>query len=121
MVWGTRLRSGNHARQVKRLQRSVEELSLDLEAILEEHDRYRIKGTAEEVMEWFHSLPIETLHESCDRERGNPRTKYSLRDMQHNFALRRLHEKKTQEFERKQSELNVARINHVLAQIERIK
>jgi hypothetical protein len=121
VAWGTRLRSGNHARQVKRLQRSVEELGLDLKAILEEHDRYRLKGTNEEIMDWFQSLPIETLRESCDREHGFPRTKYSLRDMQHNFALRKLHEKKTQEFERKQSELNVARINHVLAQIERVK
>lgn len=111
----------NHARQIKRLQRSVEELDLDIKAILEEYDRYRMKGTNEEIMDWFQSLPIETLRESCDRERGNPRCKYSLKDMQHNFSLRRLHEQKTFEFQRKQSELNVARINHVLAQIERIK
>lgn len=111
----------NHDKQVKRLQKAVKELGLDLEAILEEHDRYRLKGSSEEVMDWFQSLPIETLRESIDREHKKPRTKYSLHDMKHKFELRKLHELKTKELEQKQSQLNVAKINSILAQIERIK
>lgn len=116
-----KLRNDNHARQVKRLEKSVKELGLDVQAILEEHDRYRLKGSNEEIMEWFQSLPIETLHESLDRERQKPRTKYSLHDMTHKFALRRLHEQKIRELDRKQTDLNVAKINLILAQIERVK
>lgn len=121
MSWGMKLRSDNHAQQVKRLQRSVSELDLDVKAILEEHDRYRMKGSDEEILKWFQSLPIETLHESCDREHQKPRTKYSLHDMKHKFSLRRLHEKKVQELVKRKSELNVARINCILAQIEKVQ
>lgn len=134
MSWGTKLRndssvdcslqrdrSDNHAYKVKRLEKSVKELGQDVQAILEEHDRYRLKGSNEEIMEWFQSLPIETLKESLDRERQKPRTKYSLHDMQHKFTLRKLHEQKTLELECKQTDLIVAKINHVLTQIDRIK
>jgi hypothetical protein len=114
------LRSDN-AKQVKRLQRSVRELDLDLKAIVEEHDRYRLQGPDDQVMNWFHSLPIETLAESLDIEHHKPRTKYSLHDMKHKFALRRLHEKKSKELEQKKSELNIAKINLVITQIERIQ
>lgn len=114
-----RLKSDNHARQVKRLLRSVRELDLDLKAIINEHDEYRLKCTNEEITDWFQSLPIETLKESCDREHGRPRTKYSLDHMRHKFALRRLYEKKLIELERKKSELIVANINHILAQIDK--
>jgi hypothetical protein len=115
------LRSDNHAKQVKRLQKTVKELDLDLKAIVEEHDRYRLQGPDDKIMNWFHSLPIETLVESLDREYHKPRTKYSLHDMKHKFALRKLHEKKSKELEQKKTELNLAKINHVLAQIERIQ
>lgn len=119
MNWGMKLRNANI--RVKRLQKCVKELNLDLQAILEEHDRYRLKGSDEEVMNWFHSLPIETLRESCERERGKPRTRYSLHDMRHKFALRRLHEQKCNELVAKQAELNIAKINCILAKIERIQ
>jgi hypothetical protein len=114
-----KLRNAN--RQLRRLQRSVKELDLDLQAILEEHDRYRLRGSDESILNWFESLPIETLCESLDHDHHRPRTRYSLQDMRHKFALRRLHEKKTAELVQKQSELKVAKIDCVLAEIERIQ
>lgn len=121
MSWGTKLRSVNYVRQIKRLQRSVNELNLDLQAILEEHDRYRLKGSKDEIMEWFNSLPIETLFESLDNEHQRPRKKYSLQHMKHKFALRKLHEKKKQELEKKQTDLNIAKIDCILEKIERVE
>lgn len=116
--WGTKLKSAN---QVSRLQRSVNSLNLDLQAIKEEHDRYVLTGSNEEIMGWFHSLPIETLNESCARERSKPRTKYSLHDMKHKFALRKLHDKKKELLELEQIKLNVAKIDTLISKIESIQ
>lgn len=116
-----KLKSDNHTRQISRLQRSVNDLSLDIQAIREEHDRYVLKGSNDEIMGWFHSLPIETLSESCDRERAKPRTKYSLHDMKYKFALRKLHELKKDQLEKEQIKLSLAKIDKVIVQIERIE
>ena len=115
------LKNDDPDRLVKKLKKSVKELCLDLQALTEEHDKYVPKGSSEEIMEWFHSLPIETLSESLNRERQLPRTKYSLLDIKHKFALRKLHNKKQEELEAKQIELNIARIDCVLSKIEKVE
>jgi len=71
-------------------------------------------------MEWFHSLPIETLNESLDREYKNPRTKFSLQDMKHKFALRKLHEKKKDQLERETTKLNLVKIDQLINRINKI-
>jgi hypothetical protein len=116
-----KLKNDNHTKQIKKLKKTVRELDLDLQAIIEEHDRYRFQDSDDKVMQWFESLPIETLSESLNKEHNKPRTKYSLHDLKHKFNLRKLHEKKSKELDQKKSELNVAKINHVLSQIYKIQ
>lgn len=115
------MKSDNLTKQVRKLQRNVNDLNLDLQAIQEEHDKYVLGGSKDEAIEWFNSLPIETLRDSLDREKKAPRTKYSLQDMRHKFALRRLHEQKKDQLEKEQSKLNLARIDHIAAQIKKIE
>lgn len=110
--------SGETMTEIKKLTKTVKELDLDIKAISDEHDRYCLKGSSEEIMNWFKSLPIETLRESIDREHKKPRTKYSLRDMKHKFELRKLHDKKTEELYLKKIELNIAKIDLLLSKIE---
>ncbi len=116
-----KLKSDDLTKQVKNLQRSVNDLNLDLQAIQEEHDRYVLGASKDEAIEWFHSLPIESLKESLNHDKKNPRTKYSLQDMKHKFALRRLHEKKKEQLEDEKSKLSIARVNHILVQIENVE
>jgi hypothetical protein len=115
------LKNDNLSQRVKKLQRSVNELNLDLEAIREEHDRYVLGASKDEAMDWFNSLPIETLCESLNREHKNPRTKFNLQDMKHKFALRRLHEQKKSKLEDEKIKLNVARIDCIIAKIQDIE
>lgn len=103
---------------VKHLQDSVDDLGLDVQAIADEHDQYCLTATNEaEALNWFHSLPIESLSESLNRDHGRPRLKYSLRDMHHKFALRKLHEEKMEELERLKIRLSIAKIDAVLDMI----
>jgi hypothetical protein len=107
---------------VKVLQETVEELGLDLQAIADEHDSYCLKSnTEEDAIKWLHSLPIETLSDSLDKERQRPRKKYSLHDMHHKFALRKLHEKKKDELDKIKTNLNIAKIDSILSKINKIK
>jgi hypothetical protein len=106
---------------VKHLQETVEELGLDLKAIAEEHDRYCFHySTDDDAMNWLHSMPIETLSDSLNRDNQRPREKYSLHDMRHKFALKRLHEKKKEELEDLKVQLNVAKIDMLLNTIKSI-
>ena len=106
---------------VKALQETVEELGLDLQAIADEHDKYCFQSSSEnDTFNWLHSLPIETLSDSLNRERQKPRTKYSLHDMNHKFALRKLHEKKKEELDKLKIKFNIAKIDYLLNKIEKI-
>lgn len=107
---------------VKSLQETVEELGLDLQAIADEHDKYCLKTNTEaDAIKWLHSLPIETLSDSLDKEHKRPRSKYSLHDMYHKFALRKLHEKKKEELDKLKSNLIIAKIDILLSRILEIK
>lgn len=108
-------------KQIKRIQRKVNNLNLDLQAIIEEHDRYIPKASDEAIAKWFDSLPIETLKESLDREKHRPREKYSLHDMKHKFALRKLYNQKQIELEKEEQKLNLAKIEYLLDKINGIK
>lgn len=116
-----KLKNDNLSQQVKKLQRSVNELNLDLEAIQEEHDRYALDVSKDETIDWFHSLPIESLMESLNLDYKNPRTKFSLKDMKHKFALRKLHEQKKSKLEDEKIRLNVAKIDYILSKIKDIE
>jgi hypothetical protein len=106
---------------LKQLQETVQELDLDLQAIAEEHDKYCLKtSTDDEAMNWLHSLPIETLKDSLDKEHQRPRSKYSMHDIVHKSALRKLHEKKKNELESHKNKLNIARLDSLIAKIEEI-
>jgi hypothetical protein len=106
-------------RIVKKLEKSIQELSLDLKAIIDEHDQY-CWPSHEHAAAWFESLPIETLRESVEREHGEPRHKMSLHDLKHKFGLRRLHEKTQAKLEQKERDLRVVRYEQVIREIERI-
>lgn len=108
------------SRRIKRLEKKVDELLLDLNAIADEHSRYRFGGTAA-VESWINCLPIETLRESISREMGKPRTKIALGDLKHKFGLRKLHEDYQEKLEQAETELNIAKIDKVLEQIGKIK
>lgn len=103
---------------LKNLSETVEELSLDLKAIAEEHDKYCLNSSSnDETSNWLYSMPIETLSDSINKEFQRPRNKYSLHDMKHKFALRKLHEKKKEELDILKSELNIAKIDNLLSLI----
>jgi hypothetical protein len=107
--------------KIRRLEREVRELALDVQAIIDEHDSYTIANTEEEVRRWFNSLPIESLNESLRRERGLPRTRPSLQDLSHRFSLRREHERTKEAFEQAESDLAVAKIELVMEDIAKVE
>jgi hypothetical protein len=107
---------------VNGLRETVEELGLDLQAIADEHDQYCLKASTEdEAINWLHSMPIESLSNSLNMEHQRPRSKYSLHDMRHKCALRKLHEKKKEELDRIKIDLSIAMIDSILEKIERIE
>ena len=103
---------------LKQLQETVQELDLDLQAIAEEHDKYCLKTvTDDEAMNWLHSLPIESLKDSLDKEHQRPRSKYSMHDIVHKSALRKLHDKKKNELEIHNCKLNIATLDVLIEKI----
>jgi hypothetical protein len=116
-----RLKRGSPEYRARRLYNDVKELSLDLKAIIEEHDRYRLGGNPDRVEKFFESLPIETLRESIDFDSKCPREKYSLRDMHHKFGLRRYYYQKQHELELKQHQLNIAKIDIIISRIKKVE
>lgn len=107
--------------EIKKLEQCISDLNLDIQTIMQEHEHCVFDGSNEEVMSWFHSLPIETLSESIGFDTGKPRSKYSLTDMKHQFALRKLHREKVDQLQVKQTELSIAKIDSILSDIESIK
>lgn len=103
-------------KKVNKLKRLINEINLDLSAITKEHSLYLLSSD-----DWFNSLPIESLKESIDKDRCNVRTKYSLNDMKHNFALKRLFKAKEEELEKAKIEYNIANIDYLLSQIKNIE
>jgi len=104
--------------EASQLKLSRDELDLHLQALSEEHDRYCLP--AELGSDWFDCFPIETLMESLDDDVGLERTKYSLHDMHHRFAIKRALIDKREELESKDSELLVANIDSLLEKIKSI-
>ena len=100
-------------KKIRKLERSVKELSLDLQAITAEHDNYLFGDN------WFTCLPIETLKESLDRQYGKPRNKPALGDLKHKFGLRKLHEQTKEKLNQVDSELKIAKIDGLLERISR--
>jgi hypothetical protein len=108
--------------KIKKLQKKVDELKLDLSAINEEYKLYCVpKNKDGTEIDWFNYLPIETLLESLNKDHGKPRIKYSLSDFHHNFKLFNLYIEKFKEYSELNSKLNIAKINKVLNEIKDIK
>jgi hypothetical protein len=105
------------SKRIRILERKAKELSLDIKAIVEEHDSYKIDG---DPQSWFEKLPIETLYESFEREYGIPRKVPPLPTMIHKFGLRKLHDKTQEELQRVEQELRVARIEDLLGKIDKL-
>jgi hypothetical protein len=104
--------------KIEQLQETVEELALDLKALAEEHDLYCFNYSSDkEAIDWLHSMPIETLSDSINRDKQRARSKYSLSDIRHKRALRKLHEKKKDELETLQTQLSIAKIDVILGKI----
>ena len=115
------MKDNNLEEQFLKLKENVEELDLDLKGIVEEHDYYRLDDSKENIENWFNSLPIETLKDSLISEHHLPRKRYSLHDMRHKFALRKLYEQKKHELDLEKIQLNIVKIDCVLAQIKGIE
>ena len=100
---------------LKTLTKTVEELDFDLRVIAEEHDRYRLNSSNEdEAMNWLHSLPIETLSESLDKEHLRPRTKYSFNHMSTSSCFASFMRKRRKNLSYFSLNLNVAKIDCLL-------
>ena len=105
--------------KIQKLEEKVQSLSQDVDAIVGEHERYRlIDQDAENFFSAF-IFPIETLRESLEREHGSARTKYSLKDLRHKFSLGKLHRKTLAELETTQQELRLAKIDGLLETIRK--
>jgi hypothetical protein len=102
------------------MQHEIDELALDLIAIAEEHDKYSFPLNVNQD-KWINSLPIDTLYESLNVSKGEPRSGFSLRGLPHRPKLRKLYEKIKEEFELKASELIVRKIDLILKQIGKIE
>lgn len=105
--------------KIKKLKENIEEIHLDLIAISDEHDRY-VLSDSEDSMSWMYAFPIESLYELQNYIRLKPRLKYSLRDIVHKIALKKLHLKKKEELESKTIEFNIVNIDNIISNIERI-
>lgn len=107
---------------LKKLQKQVNELGLDLQAIYDEYKLYLPpdKKHASDP-EWFEHLPIETLSESINRDKGLPRSYYSLRDLDQSENLKRFYLEKLEEFEQLNQKLKLAKINKALKDIKKLE
>ena len=106
--------SASPDKRVKSLQRKVNSLSKDIQAIIQEHDTYVLSKDGEAEKFFSFDLPIETLNDSLLRARGGPRSKYSLKDFYHKIALRRLAEKTKEELDDAERNLRLAKIEVLL-------
>jgi len=117
-----KLKSANSDyKNLRRVKRRVKQATLELQMIEEEHDEYRIDGSIEDIEDWFHSLPIESLRESLNQEYGLPRESYSLKDMLMKFGLQREYDSVQENLTQLKRELYIAKIDCVLSEIERIQ
>lgn len=114
------MKSNYTNKSIKKLQHEVEELSLDLIAIADEHDKYSLPSGLVSA-NWIDSLPIETLSESLNVSKGEPRSGFSLRGLVHRPKLRKLYDKTKDELESKASELTIKKIDLILKQIRKIE
>lgn len=105
------------SKKIRGLQRKAKELSMDIQAIVKEHDSYMIKGDAKT---WLERLSVETLNESLSIEHGVRKEVMPLTAMKHKFGLRKLHEKTQEELIKVQSELRVEKIDILLNRIAQI-
>ena len=119
--WDMMSKNDDYPPKVAELQQSVEELDIGIKAIVEEHDRFSIKGSEKEIWSWFGQFPIESLRESLDFDLKRKRSRYSLKDMKYKFHLRKMHEKVNLQLEEKKNELQLAKIDHLLARIEGVQ
>ena len=106
---------------INSLSKELKELVLDIDAIAKEYEEYTIADTDEGVRQWFESMPIESLDDSIRSERGLPRTRMNLKDLQIRFGLRKEYARTVEEQEKVQRRLQMAKIGLVLDKIARIE
>lgn len=108
-------------RNVSRLEKKARSIEEDLASIQDEHNSYRLDGDVAKIERFFDDFIISSLHDSICVERGLPLNKFSLKDLNHKFHLRQLHEEKEEELERTSRLLNIAKIDLILAQIKKVE
>ncbi len=105
------------SKKIRDLQKKAHELSLDIQAIVKEHDSYTIRGDAKN---WLERLSVETLNDSLCIEHDVRKDALPLTVMKHKFGLRKLHEKTQEELDQVQSELKTEKIDALLNRINQI-
>lgn len=115
-----KLKKTDNSKEAKALRLNklkVKKLSIDVDALIDEHDFYTF-ATEQEAAEWFQSFPIETLGESLSMDRNAPREKPSLQDMYLKSKLRKDYYKKSESLEKAIYELNIANIDFILSKVD---
>lgn len=98
----------------------VESLRVDVEALITEHDFYTFESEAE-ASKWFNCFPVETLEESLAVDKGLPRQKASLKDLNLKAKIRKGYYKKKDKLELALIEMNIANIDRILERISKIE
>lgn len=104
---------------IKNIEQEIVETTLDIKAIMEEHDRYKFKSE-QEAYTFIESLPIETLKESLDKDNGKPRSRISLKDIPHVNRLHREFDKKQDSLMKLKKDLFIAKIDELQEKINKI-
>lgn len=105
--------------KTKQLEEEIKETTLDIKAIIEEHDRYKFKSD-KEVYAFMESLPIETLRDSLNKDLGKPRSKISLKDIPHIAKLYREFDKKQESLQKLKNDLFIAQVDELQEKINKI-
>lgn len=104
-------------REFKELNLLVSRLKQDITLIIDKHNSYQM--SPDDNSDWFERLPIESLSELLDSERGRHK-RFTLKDMSEKQKLRLLHRRKVEELEIVKSKIFITEIDLILESINRL-
>lgn len=105
--------------RTKQIEKEIKKTTLDIKAIMEEHDRYKFKSD-KEAYAFMESLPIETLTDSLNKDLGKPRSRISLKDIPHVNKLHREFDEKQESLKKLKNDLFIAQIDELQEKINNI-
>lgn len=91
----------------------------EIQSIMERHDAVTLKLSKEDISQWFESFPISSLMDSLNFERGKPFGIYSLKKLKEKSKLRKLFEKKSEEYDLMKNTLRQEEIKKALRSIKK--